>query len=72
MQYSMSGLKEKYGVSYNTIFNIVCRSEFERYRSGGNGGVYLELNPESEALIEKNLYRKRRGGRYDITSGAGV
>lgn len=52
----------------NLISNIVCRAEFAKYRSGGgSGGVFFDLNKESEELLNKFLITKKRRGKSGNT-----
>lgn len=48
-------LCEKYGRSRSKLDCIISRSEFAKYTQGGNGGIYFDLNEESQELLEKFL-----------------
>lgn len=57
----------------NLISNIVCRAEFAKYRSGGgSGGVFFDLNKESEELLNKFLATKRRRNKNGFTGREGL
>lgn len=57
MEVSMKWLREKYKCSSSKLCNIVYRAEFAKYRSGGNGGIYIEYCPEVDELIKSFMIR---------------
>lgn len=65
-------LVRKYGYGTNVIRNIVDRGEFAKYRIGGTGGIFFDLNDKSEKLLKKFLATKKRRRNNDITSGEGL
>lgn len=65
-------LVRKYGYGTNVIRNIVDRGEFAKYRIGGTGGIFFDLNDKSEELLLKFLATKKRRRNNDITSGEGI
>lgn len=65
-------LVRKYGYGTNVIRNIVDRGEFAKYRIGGTGGIFFDLNDKSEELLLKFLATKKRRRNNDITSGEGL
>ena len=61
-------LVSKYGYGVQIIRNVIDRSEFAKYRSGGMGGIFFDLNDKSEKLLLKFLATKKRRKNNDITS----
>lgn len=55
------------GFGENTIRNIVDRGEFAKYRTGGTGGIFFDLNDKSEKLLKKFLATKKRRGKSGNT-----
>lgn len=63
-------LVKLFGYGTNVIQNIVDRGEFAKYRTGGTGGIFFDLNDESEKLLKKFLAtKKRRRYYYGFASG---
>lgn len=60
------------GFGENAIRNIVDRGEFAKYRTGGTGGIFFDLNDKSIKLLKKFLATKKRRRNNDITSGEGL
>jgi hypothetical protein len=65
-------LVKLFGYGTNVIRNIVDRGEFAKYRTGGTGGIFFDLNDKSEKLLLKFLATKKRRKFYGITSGEGL
>lgn len=65
-------LVKMFGYGTNVIRNIVDRGEFAKYRTGGTGGIFFDLNDKSEKLLLKFLATKKRRRNNDITSGEGL
>lgn len=65
-------LVKMFGYGTNVIRNIVDRGEFAKYRTGGTGGIFFDLNDKSEELLLKFLATKKRRRNNDITSGEGL
>ena len=65
-------LVRKYGYGTNVIRNIVDRGEFAKYRIGGTGGIFFDLNDKSEELLLKFLATKKRRRNNDITGREGL
>lgn len=65
-------LVKLFGYGTNVIRNIVDRGEFAKYRTGGTGGIFFDLNDKSEKLLKKFLATKKRRRNNDITSGEGL
>lgn len=65
-------LVKLFGYGTNVIRNIVDRGEFAKYRTGGTGGIFFDLNEKSEKLLLKFLATKKRRRNNDITSGEGL
>lgn len=65
-------LVKLFGYGTNVIRNIVDRGEFAKYRIGGTGGIFFDLNDKSEELLLKFLATKKRRRNNDITSGEGL
>lgn len=61
-------LVKRFGFGTNVIRNLIDRGEFAKYRSGGTGGIFFDLNDKSEKLLRKFLATKKRR-RNGITSG---
>ena len=61
-------LVKLFGYGTNVIRNIVDRGEFAKYRIGGTGGIFFDLNDKSEKLLLKFLATKKRRKNNDITS----
>lgn len=62
MQVKIKYLAEKFGFCWNTIATIIDRAEFAKYRTGGTGGLFFELNNESSKLL-RNILKTKRGRR---------
>lgn len=62
MQLKVKAIADLYNASPSRVHTIICRPEFNLYRSGGNGGFLLEYNEESKELLKKWL--KRRGNYH--------
>lgn len=56
-------LVKLFGYGTNVIRNIVDRGEFAKYRTGGTGGIFFDLNDKSEKLLKKFLATKKRRGK---------
>lgn len=65
-------LVRKFDYGTNVIRNIIDRGEFAKYRTGGTGGIFFDLNDKSEKLLLKFLATKKRRRNNDITSGEGL
>lgn len=65
-------LVSKYGYGVHIVRNVIDRAEFAKYRIGGTGGIFFDLNDKSEKLLLKFLTTKKRRKFYDITSGEGL
>lgn len=64
-------LVRMFGYGTNVIRNIVDRGEFAKYRTGGSGGIFFDLNDKSKKLLLKFLATKKRKNNYDFTNREG-
>ena len=60
-------LVRKFDYCTNVIRNIIDRGEFAKYRTGGTGGIFFDLNDKSEKLLKKFLATKKRRGKSGNT-----
>jgi hypothetical protein len=60
-------LVKLFGYGTNVIRNIVDRGEFAKYRTGGTGGIFFDLNDKSKKLLLKFLATKKRRGKSGNT-----
>ena len=66
-------LVSKYGYGVHIVRNVIDRAEFAKYRTGGTGGIFFDLNDESEKLLKKFLAtKKRRRYYYGFASGESI
>ena len=64
-------LVKLFGYGTNVIRNIVDRGEFAKYRTGGTGGIFFDLNDKSKKLLLKFLATKKRKNNCDFTNKEG-
>jgi hypothetical protein len=60
------------GFGENAIRNVVDRGELAKYRTGGTGGIFFDLNDKSIRLLKKFLATKKRRRNNDITGREGL
>lgn len=65
-------LVKLFGYGTNVIRNIVDRGELAKYRTGGTGGIFFDLNDKSKKLLLKFLATKKRRRNNDIISREGL
>lgn len=51
-------LANLFGYGYTKVGTIIDRAEFAKYRYGGTGGIFFDLNDESFKLLKNFLIRK--------------
>ena len=63
---TLQDLSDKYGYSKQTIRDILCRAEFEKYRNVK--GWFDKWNDELEARLIKVIELKQKRGHYGKTT----